>query len=135
MRGSTLGHIICQVQETRRTRRPTRLHRGKHFFLSFEEANVESNISFFLSPLNYFDYDISIDSTNAIILTAPENPNDAYEYDDYGVSDAHCAPQPPAKLVYLGPQELDGDWKILKGAGVAERRRKAEKYHRIPMEL
>ncbi|KAF7971714.1 hypothetical protein HWV62_20073 [Athelia sp. TMB] len=105
---------------------------------SGDTPNTKTNTaasSFFLTPLNYFDYDISIDSTNAIILTAPENPNDAYEYDDHGVSDAHCAPQPPAKLVYLGPQEMDGDWKILKGAGVAERRRKAEKYHRIPMEL
>jgi primary-amine oxidase len=52
--------------------------------------------------MNYFDYDISIDSTNAIFLTPPKEPGDAFTYDDYGVKPAHCIPEAPPFFEYHG---------------------------------
>ena len=42
-----------------------------------DAPNTRTNLaasSFFLTPLNYFDADVSMDSLNAIILTSPPAP-------------------------------------------------------------
>ncbi|KAG1845992.1 carbohydrate phosphorylase-domain-containing protein [Suillus tomentosus] len=60
--------------------------------------------SFFLTPFNYFDYDVSIESANAILLQPPKKPGDPFSYDDYNVRPAHCVPQPPVAFEYYPEQ-------------------------------
>jgi primary-amine oxidase len=98
------------------------------------DTDVISN-SFFLTPLNYFDYDISIDSTNAILLTAPETPGDAYKYDDYGVKPVHCVPEAPPLFEYEGMEIHDRDGYPAPPMGVEDIRKMTQMYHRILVEL
>ncbi|KAF9535149.1 copper amine oxidase [Crepidotus variabilis] len=57
--------------------------------------------SFVLSPINYFDYDISMDLKNAILLQEPRIRGDAFDFDNYGVQqDFTCLPDPPSPFEY-----------------------------------
>ncbi|KAI0689816.1 amine oxidase catalytic domain-containing protein [Cytidiella melzeri] len=112
---------------------------GMHHLPQAEDApNTRTNTaasSFFLTPLNYFDSDISIDSLNAILLSSPSKVGDPYNYDDYGVKPAHCVPDevPPFEYRGLTANGLDGS---AGSAGSNEEMRKgAELYHRIKVEL
>ena len=91
--------------------------------------------SFFLTPLNYFDHDISIDSTNAILLSVPKNPGDPFTFDDYGVRPAVCVPEAPAPFEYSTPMLHDRAGNVKPPSDMEETRQLAEMYHRIPMEL
>jgi len=68
--------------------------------------------SFILTPLNYFDYDISMELKNSILLhpSDPEQEGDPYSFDDNGVKqDFTCAPEPPIPFDYSRPQLLTSD--------------------------
>ena len=88
-----------------------------------------------MTPLNYFDADISMQSLNAILLSSPEKPGDPFTWDDYGVKPAHCIPDavPPFDYVGLTAYGLDG--KEAPPASTEELRKFAEWYHRIKLEL
>jgi len=110
-----------------------------HHLPHAEDApNTKTNIaasSFLLTPISYFDYDVSIDSSNAILLKSPVNPGDAFTYDDYGVSPAHCIPEAPAPFEYAPVQVYSLDGVLTPPASVDELRKQAEMYHRIKLEL
>lgn len=91
--------------------------------------------SFFLTPLNYFDADVSLDSANAILLRAPASPGDAYEFDDYGVREAHCMPPRALPFAYSGARSFGLDGKPMEVRSAEEMRREAELFHRIKVEL
>ncbi|KAL0566982.1 hypothetical protein V5O48_015011 [Marasmius crinis-equi] len=87
---------------------------GMHHIPSAEDVpNTKTNIatsSFMLFPVNYFDYDVSINSRNAIVLFAPtETPeitSEVYGFEDYGVKQEFaCIPDasPP-------PFRYDSSW-------------------------
>ncbi|KAF7984670.1 hypothetical protein HWV62_12936 [Athelia sp. TMB] len=112
---------------------------GTHHLPAAEDApNTRTNTatsSFYLTPLNYFDHDISIDSTNAILLSVPKNPGDPFTFDDYGVRPAVCVPEAPAPFEYSTPTLHDRTGNVKPPSNMEETRRLAEMYHRIPMEL
>ncbi|ESK96748.1 copper amine oxidase [Moniliophthora roreri MCA 2997] len=87
---------------------------GMHHLPSAEDSpNTKTNVatsSFVLTPLNYFDYDVSMDSVNAIVLSSPTQPGDPYGFDDYGVKqDFTCIPESPAPFQYLPLKTFDLD--------------------------
>ncbi|PPR06108.1 hypothetical protein CVT26_005335 [Gymnopilus dilepis] len=87
---------------------------GMHHLPQAEDSpNTKTNIatsSFILTPLNYFDYDVSMELKNAILLHEPANPGELYSYDDYGVKqDFTCLPESPAPLEYGATQWLEGE--------------------------
>ncbi|KIK59562.1 hypothetical protein GYMLUDRAFT_44520 [Collybiopsis luxurians FD-317 M1] len=113
---------------------------GTHHLPQAEDSpNTKTTVamsSFLLTPLNYFDSDISLDSTNAILMKAPSAPGDVWEYDDYGVKqDYTCIPQTPPPFEYSGPKTYDAEGRLEKPASVEEMRKVAEMYHRIKVEL
>ncbi|KAK7031010.1 hypothetical protein VNI00_013800 [Paramarasmius palmivorus] len=76
---------------------------GMHHLPTAEDSpNTKTNIAaFILTPLNYFDYDVSMESANAIVLSAPEQTGDPYGFDDYGVKqDFTCIPYSPEPFEY-----------------------------------
>jgi len=97
-------------------------------------TNQQSD-SFFLTPLNYFDYDVSIESTNAILLKNPEKPGDPFTYDDYGVRPAHCMPEHPSPFEYQPAKMFDVDGNPAPASSIEDMRKASELYHRIKLEL
>lgn len=109
-----------------------------HLPASEDVPNTRTNTaasSFFLTPFNYFDYDVSIESANAILLQPPKNPGDPFSYNDYDVRPAHCVPQPPAAFEYYPEQVYDLDGKPAPPSTVEEMRKASELYLRIKFEL
>jgi primary-amine oxidase len=76
-----------------------------------------------------------MESTNAILLTAPKELGDPFTYDDYGVKPAHCVPKAPAPFEYVGMKVHDQDGNLARPMSVAEMRRMTEMYHRMQVEL
>ncbi|KAE9399249.1 hypothetical protein BT96DRAFT_976033 [Gymnopus androsaceus JB14] len=88
------------------------------------------------NALNYFDSDISLDSRNAILLTAPKTPGDDWVYDDNGVKqDFTCIPQQPKPFEYSAFRTYDAEGNLAKPETVEEMRKVAELYHRVKVEL
>jgi primary-amine oxidase len=85
--------------------------------------------------MNYFDYDVSIDSTNAVILTGPHKSGDGFRYDDYGVKPAHCVPEAPPPFEYEGVVIYDRDGNLAPPMDADGMRRMMDMYHRIQVEL
>ncbi|KIJ69836.1 hypothetical protein HYDPIDRAFT_104468 [Hydnomerulius pinastri MD-312] len=112
---------------------------GMHHLPQSEDApNTRTNTaasSFFLTPLNYFDHDVSIESTNAILLQTPEKPGDPFTYEDYGVQPAHCIPQAPSPFEYSPMKIFDHAGKPAPFTSIEEIRKSSELYHRIKFEL
>ncbi|KAL4249686.1 Amine oxidase [Abortiporus biennis] len=112
---------------------------GMHHLPQAEDSpNTRTNLaasSFFLTPLNYFDYDVSIESTNAILLTAPDKTGQAFAFDDYGVRPANCIPDVIPPFEYLGLKAFDVDGKPAPPSSVEELRKSSELFHRIDVEL
>ncbi|TFK81174.1 amine oxidase catalytic domain-containing protein [Polyporus arcularius HHB13444] len=112
---------------------------GMHHLPQAEDApNTRTNLaasSFFLTPLNYFDYDVSMDSTNSILLTAPVKPGDPWTFDDYGVAPAHCVPDAVPPFEYVGVETFGLDGKHAPPTTSEEMRKGAELFHRIKVEL
>lgn len=91
--------------------------------------------SFFLTPLNYFDHDVSIDSTNAILLQTPAQPGDPFSFEDYGVRPVHCVPKAPAPFEYAPVHIFDRRGEEVEFESVEAMRSESELYHRIKFEL
>jgi len=112
---------------------------GMHHLPQAEDApNTRTNVaasSFFLTPLNYFDEDISMDAMNAILLSPPAHPGDAWTYEDYGVKAANCVPNSVPPFEYGGVEAFGLDGKPAPPQSVDEMRKGAEMYHRIKLEL
>lgn len=112
---------------------------GMHHLPASEDVpNTKTNTaasSFFLTPFNYFDYDVSIESSNAILLQPPKKPGDPFSYNDYNVRPAHCVPRPPAAFEYYPEQVYDLDGKPAPASTVEEMRKASELYLRIKFEL
>ncbi|KAI1798357.1 amine oxidase catalytic domain-containing protein [Ganoderma leucocontextum] len=112
---------------------------GTHHLPQAEDSpNTRTNLatsSFFLTPLNYFDYDVSIDSINSILLTAPEKPGDPWTFDDYGVQPVNCIPDEVPPFEYVGVQTFGLDGHPAPPATAEEMRKSAELFHRIKVEL
>ncbi|KAG1752406.1 copper amine oxidase [Suillus paluster] len=112
---------------------------GMHHLPQSEDApNTRTNTaasSFFLTPLNYFDHDVSIESTNAVLLKNPEKPGDPFTYNDYGVQPAHCLPEHPSPFVYHPAKMFDLEGKPAPASSIEEMRKASELYHRIKLEL
>ncbi len=88
--------------------------------------------SFLLTPLNYFDADISLESTNAILLNIPENPDDGYSFEDYGVSQHFtCIPEIPPAFEYPRMKLFDVDGQLQPPSSTETLSRNLELYHRI----
>ena len=69
--------------------------------------------SFYLTPANYFDYDVAMESMNAIVITESKTPGRLYDYNENGVQQSNCVPPiiPPfsyndMELVDLNGQSL-----------------------------
>ncbi|KAF8967481.1 copper amine oxidase [Flammula alnicola] len=110
---------------------------GMHHLPQAEDSpNTKTNIatsSFVLTPLNYFDYDVSMESRNAILLHAPENPGDPYTFDDNGVKqDFTCVPEPPSPFEYPQTPFFASDGTV-GFANSPDNRRAAEMYFRVRM--
>jgi primary-amine oxidase len=64
-----------------------------------------------LTPVNYFDYDVSLESRNAILIHALKDQAGVYEFDDNGVKENfHCLPDAPPDFEYseIGVVGVDG---------------------------
>ncbi|KAF8514971.1 amine oxidase catalytic domain-containing protein [Gautieria morchelliformis] len=111
---------------------------GTHHLPQAEDTpNTRTNLatsSFFLTPLNYFNYDISIDSSNAILLSTPKDAGGPFTFDDYGVKPKNCLPNPVPAFEYSGMKSFGTDGNI-RSVSVEEMRREAEAPFRIRMEL
>lgn len=112
---------------------------GMHHLPQAEDSpNTRTNVaasSFLLTPLNYFDSDISMDSTNAILLTPPQVPGDPFGYNDYGVKAVECIPDAVPPFEYKGLKAFGLDGKEAPPASIKQLRNEAELYHRIEVEL
>ncbi|KAI0659027.1 amine oxidase catalytic domain-containing protein [Cubamyces menziesii] len=112
---------------------------GMHHIPQAEDSpNTRTNLaasSFFLTPLNYFDADISMDSKNSILLSAPKKAGDPWSFDDYGVAPVNCIPDSIPPFKYVGVQTYGLDGKPAAPATADEMRKSAELYHRIKLEL
>ncbi|KAF8426834.1 copper amine oxidase [Boletus edulis BED1] len=108
---------------------------GTHHLPESEDApNTQTNTatsSFFITPLNYFDYDVSIDSTNAILLQAPSKEGEPFSVDDYGVRPVHCIPQAPPPFEYAPVHIFDRRGGEVAFESVEAMRGASELYHRI----
>ena len=91
-------------------------------------------VSFFLTPLNYFDYDVSIDSSNAILLHTPKEIGGLFTFEDYGVTPKHCLPNPVHEFEYSGTKIFGADGNI-RSVSMDELRRESEMPFRIRVEL
>ncbi|THU91038.1 amine oxidase catalytic domain-containing protein [Dendrothele bispora CBS 962.96] len=86
---------------------------GMHHLPTAEDSpNTKTNIatsSFLLTPLNYFDYDVTMESKNAILLTTtPEQQGGAYGFDDFGVNQSfNCIPEAPPPFEYSPSATFD----------------------------
>ena len=53
-----------------------------------------------LTPANYFDYDVTMESKNAILIH-PAKEQGVYEFEDNGVEENfHCLPDAPSAFEY-----------------------------------
>lgn len=65
------------------------------------QLDVDPTYSFFLTPVNYFDSDPSMELLNAIVVNPAEDGPPAYTFDDNGVEQHfHCIPDAPAPFTY-----------------------------------
>jgi primary-amine oxidase len=103
-----------------------------------DSPNTRTNLaasSFFLTPVNYFDADVSLESSNAVLLDHPPVPGEPFAFDDFGVAAAHCVPARVPPLVYTGLTAADLDGNEMDAPPPEELRKGAELFHRIKIEL
>ncbi|KZO98363.1 amine oxidase catalytic domain-containing protein [Calocera viscosa TUFC12733] len=112
---------------------------GTHHLPQAEDVpntrTITATSSFFLTPLNFFDFDVSIDSTNAVLVNIPTEAGGEYTFDDYGVKSEFCLPPPVAPLTYTDGVEYGLDGKKMGPRTHEELRKNSELYHRIKMEI
>jgi primary-amine oxidase len=80
-----------------------------------------------LTPVNYFDYDISMESKNAILIH-PLQERGVFEFDDNGVK--QCLPDAPPDFEYteMGVVGVDG---FVDAERSADIRREQEMFYRL----
>ncbi|KZS99972.1 amine oxidase catalytic domain-containing protein [Laetiporus sulphureus 93-53] len=112
---------------------------GMHHLPQAEDSpNTRTNLaasSFFLTPLNYFDADVSMESKNAIVLSPPATLGDPWAFEDYGVEPVNCVPGEVPPFVYRGVRAFGLDGGVARPGSVDEMRKGAEMFHRIKLEL
>jgi primary-amine oxidase len=84
-----------------------------------------------LTPVNYFDYDIAMESKNAILIHPLQQERGVFEFDDNGVKqNFHCLPDAPPDFKYteIGVVGADG---FVDVEGSAEIRRAQELFVRL----
>ena len=85
-----------------------------------------------LTPVNYFDYDVSLESRNAILLHPLKGQaGGVYEFDDNGVKENfHCLPDAPPDFEYsdIAVVDLDG---FVDVEGSAEMRKGQDMFIRL----
>lgn len=86
---------------------------GTHHLPHAEDSpNTKTNVatsSFTLTPMNYFDYDVAMDSLNSVFLKTPENPGEPFGYDDNGVKmDFNCIAATPPPFSFVQNQLRQG---------------------------
>ncbi|KAF9266153.1 amine oxidase catalytic domain-containing protein [Marasmius fiardii PR-910] len=92
--------------------------------------------SFLLLPFNYFDHDVSMESTNAILLASPKIPGDPFTYDDYGVKqDYTCIPDSPEPFEYHDVIVFDVEGRKEDPKNAEEMREMKEMYHRMRVKM
>ncbi|KAF7799943.1 hypothetical protein EIP86_011186 [Pleurotus ostreatoroseus] len=94
----TQQDLVAWINSVCRTRRPISNFDQPQ---AEDSPNTRTNIatsSFFLTPLNYFDADVSIESANAVLLTASSDPSLPYHVEEYGVTQPLCLPEEPQPL-------------------------------------
>ena len=72
--------------------------------------SLNLSTSFMLTPVNYFDYDITMESRNAILIH-PLQERGVFEFDNNGVKQSfHCFPDAPPDFEYteIGVVGVDG---------------------------
>ena len=63
-----------------------------------------------LTPVNYFDYDITMESKNAILIHSNKEQGAAHEFEDNGVKlNFHCLPDAPVDFEYSDVQLVGVD--------------------------
>ncbi|KZS98930.1 amine oxidase catalytic domain-containing protein [Sistotremastrum niveocremeum HHB9708] len=111
---------------------------GMHHLPQAEDApNTRTNLaasSFYLTPLNYFDSDVSMEAANAILLSHPKTLGGEFEYDDYNVKAKYCSPPPLPPFDYSGLNIYDLKGEKTEALLAEELRKEAELYHRIMLE-
>ncbi|CAK5268221.1 unnamed protein product [Mycena citricolor] len=86
--------------------------------------------SVLLSPFNFNDWEVSIESMNAIVYNVPE-PGQQWSADEYGVEIEYCLPPPVAQNSYPGLHLFEEDGSPAKPERVHAMRQRAESYHAI----
>ena len=72
--------------------------------------SLNLSTGFMLTPVNYFDYDITMESRDAILIH-PLQERDVFEFDDKGVKqNFHCLPDasPDFEYTEVGVAGVDG---------------------------
>jgi len=72
--------------------------------------------SFTLSPLNFFDYDVSMSSKNAILMDL-DAVSGKWVIDEYGISEPVCVPPPPQPVDYGNDIAFDIDGRVVLQGG------------------
>jgi primary-amine oxidase len=63
-----------------------------------------------LTPVNYFDYDVTLESRNAILIHREQGEGGVHEFDDNGVKqNFHCLPDAPPDFEYSEISVVDVD--------------------------
>ncbi|KAH8827357.1 copper amine oxidase [Flagelloscypha sp. PMI_526] len=113
---------------------------GTHHLPQAEDSpNTKTNVatsSFLLTPLNYFDSDISMDSLNAIVLEAPANGDmrEFWGFDDNSVEqDSVCMPSRPSPFQWKMPDTFDLDGNKRVHGTVEDARKKSGLIQRIKL--
>jgi len=61
-----------------------------------------------LTPVNFFDYDVTMESKNAIFIHPPKQQGGVYDFNDHGVKENfHCLPDAPPDFEYSETRVMD----------------------------
>ena len=100
------------------TPRPQLLLPGIYYYTYFFSISYSLNFdlfSFMLTPVNYFDYDVTMESKNAILIHPLQDQSGGgsggvFEFDDYGVKqNFHCLPDAPPDFEYTDSSSMGVD--------------------------
>ncbi|KAJ6512626.1 amine oxidase catalytic domain-containing protein, partial [Mycena sanguinolenta] len=86
--------------------------------------------SVMLTPFNFNDWDLAMESMNAIVIDVPE-PGQAWSGNEHGVEIEYCLPPRVRKFNYNGLSTFEEDGTPGKAQRVSQMRRQAEGYHAI----
>ncbi|ORY26996.1 amine oxidase catalytic domain-containing protein [Naematelia encephala] len=105
------------------------LNLGTHHIPRAEDSpqtltNVATS-SVLLTPFNFNDYDVSMESMNAILLNAPK-PGQVWDVDENGVKVPFCVPKKLKEFTYTGLLSFDEDGSPASPADVLEQRKIGE---------